>query len=225
MDAARTSETSVDNHFTRQYIPEDKSELNTCRRENLKYHILSEVFTVSTITASHKSCKTRKINVQPAPCVSLYNDKMGPSEFVKVRKIACFKFQNGYLLFVIVLQIPLWGRTKVNLKQNSSVQSKDNFCFKLLRTFKDLQSAQSDINSPDVRETCENYNIAWEQPTRQSFENAVYSLNKSSCLFRRHSCHCYSVSVIKDVRATVVACVLSAEREQPLRLLLSRTAS
>jgi hypothetical protein len=32
MEAARTSETSVDNHFTRQYNPEDSSEqdLNTC---------------------------------------------------------------------------------------------------------------------------------------------------------------------------------------------------
>jgi hypothetical protein len=28
MEAARTSETSVDNYFTRQYIPEDKSELH-----------------------------------------------------------------------------------------------------------------------------------------------------------------------------------------------------
>jgi hypothetical protein len=28
MGAARTSETSVDNYFTRQYIPEDKSELH-----------------------------------------------------------------------------------------------------------------------------------------------------------------------------------------------------
>jgi hypothetical protein len=27
LEAARTSETSVDNYFTRQYIPEDKSEL------------------------------------------------------------------------------------------------------------------------------------------------------------------------------------------------------
>jgi hypothetical protein len=39
MEAARTSETSVDNYFTRQYIPEDKSELHTSRRENLKSHI------------------------------------------------------------------------------------------------------------------------------------------------------------------------------------------
>jgi hypothetical protein len=36
MEAVRTSETSVDNYFTRQYIPEDKSELDTRRRENLK---------------------------------------------------------------------------------------------------------------------------------------------------------------------------------------------
>jgi hypothetical protein len=39
MEAARTFETSVDNYFTRQYIPEDKSELHTRRRENLKSHI------------------------------------------------------------------------------------------------------------------------------------------------------------------------------------------
>jgi hypothetical protein len=39
METARTSETSVDNYFTRQYIPEDKSELHTRRRENLKSHI------------------------------------------------------------------------------------------------------------------------------------------------------------------------------------------
>jgi hypothetical protein len=32
MEAARTSETSVDNYFTRQYIPEDNSELH-----NLEY--------------------------------------------------------------------------------------------------------------------------------------------------------------------------------------------
>jgi hypothetical protein len=35
MEAARTSETSVHNYFTRQYIPEDNSELHTRRRENL----------------------------------------------------------------------------------------------------------------------------------------------------------------------------------------------
>jgi hypothetical protein len=38
MEAARTSETSVDNYFTLQYISEDNSELHTRRRENLKSH-------------------------------------------------------------------------------------------------------------------------------------------------------------------------------------------
>jgi hypothetical protein len=40
MEAVRTSETSVDNYFTRQYIPEDNSELHTRRRENLKSHTI-----------------------------------------------------------------------------------------------------------------------------------------------------------------------------------------
>jgi hypothetical protein len=38
MEAVRTSETSVDNHFTQQYIPEDNSEHHTRRREDLKSH-------------------------------------------------------------------------------------------------------------------------------------------------------------------------------------------
>jgi len=41
MEAARTSETSVDNYFTLQYIPDDNSEHNTRRRENVKSYILS----------------------------------------------------------------------------------------------------------------------------------------------------------------------------------------
>jgi hypothetical protein len=41
MEAVRTSETSVHNYFTRQYIPEDNSEHHTRRRENLKSHIVN----------------------------------------------------------------------------------------------------------------------------------------------------------------------------------------
>jgi hypothetical protein len=44
MEAARTSETSVDNYFTRQYIPEDNSELHTRRRENLKSQKVETVY-------------------------------------------------------------------------------------------------------------------------------------------------------------------------------------
>jgi hypothetical protein len=44
MEAARTSETSVDIHLrTRQYLPED-SELHTRRRENLKSHKVFLIF-------------------------------------------------------------------------------------------------------------------------------------------------------------------------------------
>jgi hypothetical protein len=39
MEAVRTSETSVDNYFTRQYTPEDNSERHTRRRENMKSHM------------------------------------------------------------------------------------------------------------------------------------------------------------------------------------------
>jgi glutamate/tyrosine decarboxylase-like PLP-dependent enzyme len=45
MEAVRTSETSVDNYFTRQYIPEDNSEHRTRRRENLKSHKITHVNT------------------------------------------------------------------------------------------------------------------------------------------------------------------------------------
>jgi hypothetical protein len=44
MEAARTSETSVDNYFTWQYIPEDNSELLTRHRENLKSHVYIHVY-------------------------------------------------------------------------------------------------------------------------------------------------------------------------------------
>jgi hypothetical protein len=44
MEAVRTSETSVDNYFTRQYIPEDNSEHHTRRRENLKSHNTEEIW-------------------------------------------------------------------------------------------------------------------------------------------------------------------------------------
>jgi type IV secretory pathway component VirB8 len=39
METLRTSETSVDNYFTWQYIPEDNSELHIRRRENMKSHM------------------------------------------------------------------------------------------------------------------------------------------------------------------------------------------
>jgi hypothetical protein len=52
MGVVRTSETSVDNHFTRQYNPEDSSEHHNRRRENLKPHnwlmLFEEINTVDS---------------------------------------------------------------------------------------------------------------------------------------------------------------------------------
>jgi hypothetical protein len=44
MEAVRTSETSVDNHFTQQYIPEDNSDNHIRRRENLKSHLAEHLY-------------------------------------------------------------------------------------------------------------------------------------------------------------------------------------
>jgi hypothetical protein len=54
MEAVGTSETSVDNYFTQQYIPEDNSEHHTRRRENLKSHMYERLsmFSLQDTTAS-----------------------------------------------------------------------------------------------------------------------------------------------------------------------------
>jgi hypothetical protein len=60
MEAARTSETSVDSYFTRQYFPEDKSELHTRCCENFKSHVnliihltVSNILENITFTEAH----------------------------------------------------------------------------------------------------------------------------------------------------------------------------
>jgi hypothetical protein len=58
MEAARTSETSVDNYFTRQYIPEDNYEHHTRRRENLK----SQTVKVKNILIKIEECNTKSAN-------------------------------------------------------------------------------------------------------------------------------------------------------------------
>jgi hypothetical protein len=56
MEAERTSETSVDNYFTLQYIPEDNSELHTRRRENFKF------LCPESVHSNHISIKCRYIS-------------------------------------------------------------------------------------------------------------------------------------------------------------------
>jgi hypothetical protein len=58
MEAVRTSETSVDNRFTRQYIPKDNSEHHTRRRENLNSHTVREWLSVVVLTSSFSSIFT-----------------------------------------------------------------------------------------------------------------------------------------------------------------------
>jgi hypothetical protein len=50
VEAVHTSETSVDNHSTWQYNPEDSSEHHTCRRENLKSHMFMSCLSLSHIS-------------------------------------------------------------------------------------------------------------------------------------------------------------------------------
>jgi hypothetical protein len=59
-----TSETSVDNHFTRQYIPEDNSEHHTRRRENLKSHNNVSDFTIECENISLVLAKKNMIEIR-----------------------------------------------------------------------------------------------------------------------------------------------------------------
>jgi hypothetical protein len=65
MEAARTSETSVDNYFTWQYISEHKSELHTRRRENLKSDrvvlVCQVVLIDGSIRATYSVCKCNAV--------------------------------------------------------------------------------------------------------------------------------------------------------------------
>jgi hypothetical protein len=75
MEEARTSETSVDNYFTRQYIPEDNSELHTRGCENLKSHIsdhLVQVYQLNLCTHFLSPVLSRSVSLvkfQVSECV------------------------------------------------------------------------------------------------------------------------------------------------------------
>jgi len=52
MEAARTSETSVDNYFTRQYIPEDNSERQKVSSRSLQIYVLKIILTTKELWKS-----------------------------------------------------------------------------------------------------------------------------------------------------------------------------
>jgi hypothetical protein len=84
MEAVRTSETSVDNHFTRQYNPEDSSEHHTRRRENLKPHtITQQLDTASVYAVTHRYSAT----IYPPPVFFFNAGGYYIEIFVPIQKI------------------------------------------------------------------------------------------------------------------------------------------
>jgi hypothetical protein len=59
MEAVRTSETSVDNYFTRQYIPEDNSELQTKKQTVIACKCICDIWII-TDTYISRSIAQRK---------------------------------------------------------------------------------------------------------------------------------------------------------------------
>jgi hypothetical protein len=78
MEAVRTSETSVDNHFTRQYNPEDNSEHHTRRRENLKYHKLQSSLSAirSQLETGTFQIRSRSLNLS----TQKYGSRLWPQD-------------------------------------------------------------------------------------------------------------------------------------------------
>jgi hypothetical protein len=95
MEAVRTSKTSVDNHFTRQYIPEDNSEHHTRRHENLKSHVNMYILRYHIVPTKNKFQKMKyKVfplsgtdSYKPIPITKKYtaavSTKWSPKEFVQ----------------------------------------------------------------------------------------------------------------------------------------------
>jgi hypothetical protein len=79
MEAARTSETSVGNYFTRQYIPEDKSELQT-------------VFSSCTERATQGTSGTPANKCWPAPLV--HNNEANVYSLAQSLQISLLKLLN-----------------------------------------------------------------------------------------------------------------------------------
>jgi hypothetical protein len=93
MEAVRTSETSVDNYFTRQYIPEDNSELHTRRLENLKSHLLDTcynsfgrviIFSQRPLTTADNTTQKHKNILAPNGIRTCYPSNLEPGSSVSI---------------------------------------------------------------------------------------------------------------------------------------------
>jgi hypothetical protein len=73
MEAARTSETSVDNYFTRQYIPEYNSEEHISRlTKDCRFHrrVLSNIYILRTIVDSSKEGRVEAARTVMYNCIA-----------------------------------------------------------------------------------------------------------------------------------------------------------
>jgi hypothetical protein len=125
MQAVRTSETSVDNHFTRQYIPEVNSEHYTRRRENLKSHICescSDIFQ-SPCGASWNRCWLRALQTRGMFSLTAGRNSP-PSATTAQRETISFglvtlwhvwELKELHFVLVCIFKGPLFMRSEINI--------------------------------------------------------------------------------------------------------------
>jgi hypothetical protein len=93
MEAARTSETSVDNYFTRQYIPEDKYELDI-PSSRLIYCLYEIQFNIILTSTSRSSKFSLPFSLNE--CVDSSTSREAVSQLVK--KFPAFSKPEGYII-------------------------------------------------------------------------------------------------------------------------------
>jgi hypothetical protein len=86
MEAVRTSETSVDNHFTRQYIPEDNPEhlFIVCITEGFEYDYLQEYCSLYRRSRGVYIIVKQTINKIPCSNFHLVGEEDGGGDVIKM---------------------------------------------------------------------------------------------------------------------------------------------
>jgi hypothetical protein len=82
MEAVRASETSVDNYFTRQYNPEDNSELHV-------KHKIKMAKTMSNMSPLYKTCRKCKSSVEPWCIVTSFHTLRDRLSWVISGRLLC----------------------------------------------------------------------------------------------------------------------------------------
>jgi hypothetical protein len=107
-EAVRTSQTSVDNYFTQQYIPEDNSELHTRRRENLKSQIskfrLNSFYSLVFSNLGSASCAKTGPVVKNLPFLMLYYNNFEALYHI-LNSILQWKHEEKNKIFYLALEM------------------------------------------------------------------------------------------------------------------------